>query len=169
MLKPKTWTLLALKSPLFSSSTSNYKILASLKYCLNPSTFLHPFHPYLQILPFHSWTRAASSYLVFFLQSGLPFQSFTTVQPGPTMSLQANSEGSHDVTIAELCSFTCSQLLTLLQPHWVLRVPWSPGVTHIQLSAQAVRSAGPACHWANSTSESQIKNDPLGSSPWPQV
>lgn len=34
-------------SPNISSSLSNYKILASLKYCLNPSTFLHPFHPYL--------------------------------------------------------------------------------------------------------------------------
>ena len=50
MLKSKTWKL-SLKSPLFSSSIVNNKILAIHRCYLNPSTFLHPLWGYIQNRP----------------------------------------------------------------------------------------------------------------------
>ena len=82
----QTWKL-SLKSPLFSSSIVNNKILAIHRCYLNPSTFLHPSCLYLAVNTIISLLNQDSIF-----QTGLlppircPFQRLSTLQTDLTMS-----------------------------------------------------------------------------------
>lgn len=90
MLKPKTRKL-SLKSPLFSSLISIYKMLVILKCCLNPSTLLHPSCPYLALNTIISFLNQDSIFLTGLLPPvwvSFPTRLHTASQKWPCHSRQ---------------------------------------------------------------------------------
>lgn len=128
MLKPKTRKL-SLKSPLFSSLISIYKMLVILKCCLNPSTLLHPSCPYLALNTIISFLNQDSIFLTGLLPPvwvSFPTRLHTASQKWPCHSRQTlkvpmmwplmDSAASSAATVPDSAPLEFLEVMGLLTP-----------------------------------------------------